>query len=202
MQLVRVAQHDDGQLVQFNLEDRQVGVGVGANHFGPGFAGVVQDDLDFVRAFNDVVVGQDVAAAAHNHATAQPGLCFTRPLVAKEKPEPRVIHLRILDGGLAGVDAHDGGRGDFCRRRETAYRAGCADSAWQGVGRGFDDGNTAQRDSFVQPLRLERGHHEISRHQNGDGLGKQEPGALHGSKIRLAGVKQGQTGAAMCVSKR
>ena len=69
-QRIGVAEHNDGQLVQFDLEDGQVGVGVGANYLGLGLAGVVKDDLDFIRAFDDVVVGQYVAAAAYDNAAA------------------------------------------------------------------------------------------------------------------------------------
>jgi hypothetical protein len=58
---IGVAQHDHGQLVEFDLEDGQVRVRVGANDLGLGPAAVVEDHLDLVCAFHNVIVGEDVA---------------------------------------------------------------------------------------------------------------------------------------------
>ena len=64
LQRVGVAQRDDRQAVQRDLEDGQVGVGVGADHLAARLAAVVEDDLDIVGALDHVVVGEDVAVGA------------------------------------------------------------------------------------------------------------------------------------------
>jgi hypothetical protein len=85
-----------------------------------GLARVVEDDLDLVGAFDHVVVGQDVAAGADDHAAAQAALRFVGALVAEEKLEPRVFGVRVFGGGLAGVDADDGRGSDLGGRGKTA----------------------------------------------------------------------------------
>jgi hypothetical protein len=68
---VGVAQHDDGQLVQRDLQNGQIAVRIGANHLGPRGAAVVEHHLDFVGTFHHVVIGQDVAGLADDDTTAQ-----------------------------------------------------------------------------------------------------------------------------------
>ena len=69
---VRVAQHDHRQLVHFDLEDGQVGLGVGADGAGACAAAVREGDVDFVGALDHVVVGQNVTVLADDDAAAQP----------------------------------------------------------------------------------------------------------------------------------
>jgi len=70
-----------------------------------------------------MVIGQDVTAAAHDHAAAKPRLRITGILITKEKAKPRVVHLRVFDSRFAGVNAHHSRRSYFCRGCKTAHRA-------------------------------------------------------------------------------
>jgi hypothetical protein len=97
LQLVGVAQREGGQTVQLDLEHGQIGVGVGADHLRAGAAAVIELHLDRVGALDHMVVGQDVAVGADDHAAAQTGL---RPAVAvgcfaKEEAKPRVAAMRV-----------------------------------------------------------------------------------------------------------
>ena len=105
---IGVAQHDHGQLVEFDLEDGQVRVRVGANDLGLGPAAVVEDHLDLVCAFHNVIVGEDVAGGTDDDATAQ-ALLGLVALVAEKEAEPRITAARVPFGRLAGVDADHGG---------------------------------------------------------------------------------------------
>ena len=124
LQGVGVAQHDHGQLVELDLEHRQVGVGVGADHLAARVAAVVERDVDLVGAFHHVVVGEDVAVGADDHAAAQADLRLVGALVAEEEAEPRVVAARIAPRRLAGVDADHRRRGLLGRGAQAAGRDG------------------------------------------------------------------------------
>ena len=75
---VTVAELHEGQrFVTFNLQQGDIGLGVGANQFGiQGFARI-ELDLDFVGPFDDVIVGHDIAIFG-NHETRSQGLAPAR----------------------------------------------------------------------------------------------------------------------------
>ena len=191
--LVRVAQHDHGQFVEFDLEDRKVGVRVGADHGGAGTPAVGERDLNFVGAFDHMVVGEDVAIGADDHAAAQPGLGLAA-LVAKEELEPRIVAARVPHF-LAGVDADHGRR----RLAGSAAEAARCRLGQRGGG-GLDQRNARARahGAALEPVGLQCGNNEIGRNEHGDGLGKKQPEAFHGIG-RLA--KKGQY-AALCMAGR
>ena len=99
---------DRGQLLQLDLEHREVGLGIGADHARRHLARVGERDFDLVHRLDHVVVGEDVALLADDHARAQ-ALAALRPgidLLAEEVAEQRVVHERMaraLDF-LAGED--------------------------------------------------------------------------------------------------
>jgi hypothetical protein len=78
-----------------DLEDRQVVLGVGADHLALVLAAVGEVDQHLVRFFHDVVVGQDVAPGVDDGAGARPALLGNR------LQEP-------VDGHRFGGDVHHG----------------------------------------------------------------------------------------------
>ncbi len=70
LQSFHLAQDDGGQFGQVNFEQSQIRFGVCANHFGHGGAAIVQGDFNGLCAFNDMVVGKDIALCTDNHTTA------------------------------------------------------------------------------------------------------------------------------------
>ena len=56
------------------------------------------DDLDFVGGFDHVVVGEDVAAGADDHARAQAGALFSRSSSPKKRRS-----IGSFSGGLRGT---------------------------------------------------------------------------------------------------
>ena len=61
LQTFHLAQHDGGQFGQVNFQQSQIRFGICANHFGHGGSTIVQDNFNGFCAFNDMVVGQDIA---------------------------------------------------------------------------------------------------------------------------------------------
>ena len=165
LQGVGAAQHDHRKAVQVDLEHGQVGIGVCANDFGPGMTAIVQNDFDFVGTLNHMVVGQDVAAGADDHATAQADLGLV-VLFAKEKLEPGVAAVGMLARCLAGIDTDHRGRGFLRGQPEAArwHRSGVA-------GRRLQHRHPARAPiAQAAPVWLERADHKISRQQNSDSL--------------------------------
>ena len=126
-----------------------------------------------------MVVGQHKAGRADDDAAAQTGLRLIA-LVAKKESKPRFVTLGILLCRLAGVDAHDRGRGlergqpETARRDRSGYCRRCLD---QGHSAGY-------RGTFTEPLRLERADHEIRSEQYCCSLGKQQPKSFHTPNCR------------------
>ena len=103
LQRVGVAEGDHRQLVELDLEHREVGVGVGADHLACARAAVVERDLDVVGALDHVVVGEEVAVGQTITPRAEADLALLRHLprpVAEEEAEPRVVGARPLRRAL------------------------------------------------------------------------------------------------------
>jgi hypothetical protein len=121
LQLVRVADRDSRQVLGVDLDQRDVGPLVGADHLGRELALVRQFHLDFVRTVDDVRVGHDIAVGGDDEARTR-GLrelrlrpaARQRPEAAEEFVERIVLgQLRLVAGAAAHplrhVDRHDGG---------------------------------------------------------------------------------------------
>ena len=108
LKLVRIAPHNDGQLIEFDFEHGQIGIGVGANHLRLGAAAIVQNDFNLIGALDHMVVGQHIALGADDHPTAHAPLGRS-VLVAIKKLEPRVFGMWVGTGGAGGADADHGG---------------------------------------------------------------------------------------------
>ena len=163
---IGVAQHNDGQPVEPDFQHRQIGVGIGANHLGDGLAAIIQHHFDFVRTFNNVVIGQDVTTAADDHATSQTCLRLAA-LFTKKEFEPRVVAAWVAFGVFAGVDADHRGCSFLCSFTETANRRRCTG----GARRSLDHTDSARTwDHFAQPFGLESGHYKPEGQQHGGGL--------------------------------
>ena len=57
-----------GRFDAVDLEHRQIGFGIAADHARVDHAAVVQHDSDFLGALDHVIVGDDIAVGAHDHA--------------------------------------------------------------------------------------------------------------------------------------
>jgi hypothetical protein len=116
------------QIVSRNLQHRDIGLWVGADQLGAALAAVVQRDLDFLRIFDDVVVGDDETARGRNAEYAadvskEAGegaftFVYAAPVAAIwfSQPSSRVIALHI-----AG-NANDGNGADLAACRGTNFR--------------------------------------------------------------------------------
>src|SRR5215831_6315567 len=121
--LIRVAESDHREILELDLQYRQVALGVRADQLRSALAAVVQSDLDLVRRFDHVMVGENVTLRAYDDARTQAGgaLALSVELVAEKAPEHRVVHERMAPHLLAGEDVDHGGHG-FSGR--WAVRAG------------------------------------------------------------------------------
>ena len=98
LQVLGLAQHDDRQFVELDLEQGQVGVRVCADDLGCSASTVGQGDFDVVGVFDHMVVGEDVALGADDDAAAQPLLWRFIFAIAIEEAEPRVVLVILLGG--------------------------------------------------------------------------------------------------------
>ena len=122
-----------------------------------------------------MVVGQDVAAVAHDHAAAyaRGGLFAIRIGCAMKKAVPGGSQLGSAPAPLAGVDAHHRLR---CQVRRCAKTAHGHLVRWGGGGLQQSHRPAAAR---CQPGGLESQNNKISRQNHRGGLGKQQPKTLH-----------------------
>ncbi len=175
-----VPERDGRQRVEVDLEHRQIALGVGADLRGPHVAAVEQRDPDLVGAFDDVVVGEDVAVLAHDHAGAQAGLqapARGAELLAEEAPEQRVVHERgdPLGDHLGAVDV-DHRRGRPLHGVGVGQRHGSARSRLVGRGaRGLAQLHHGPR--LLEHARRDEEHDESSGQPGRDRL-KEEAGEV------------------------
>ena len=104
-----------------------------------------------------MVVGEDISAAADNHATTQATLGLVA-LVPIEESEPRVARVGILARGFAGGDAD---------HRSRCFLGGSAQTPIRNVpdgrgGRFKQRYRTGTYNHMPQPLGLECGHYKIA----------------------------------------
>ena len=113
--VVGAADGDRRQVFQIDLQHREVGFRVAADHAGQGFTAVLERDHDLVGAAGHVVVGQDVAFRAHDHAGTEARLhaLLLGRVVAEKAAELRVFKQRMvrLVDDFGGVQVHHRRRG-------------------------------------------------------------------------------------------
>ena len=87
-----------GRFGSVDLDHREIGLGIGADHLGGRLAAVGQRDLDFIGRFDHVVVGQDVAFRADDHAGAEAELLLflLAEAVAEKFAEERIVQERVF----------------------------------------------------------------------------------------------------------
>ena len=108
-------------------------LGIGADQLRARAAAVAERDLDVVGAFDDVIVGEQVAGGRDDHARAEADLALLGRLagaVAEEEAEHRIVVARPLRDA-AGGDADDRRRGPLggigvARRRRAGADQGDA----------------------------------------------------------------------------
>ena len=97
-------EHGTLRILHFGLGE--IGIGIGADDFGRTFSAISESHFDLVGSFDDMVVGQNIAIRADDHARSQTGraLWFTIEAVAKKTAEQGVVHERTVRCGdfLAG----------------------------------------------------------------------------------------------------
>ena len=109
LQCVGVAQHNDRQAVQVDLQNCQVSVRIGPDHRGRRAAAVVEDNLDLIGTLHHMVVGQDITVGTDDYPAAQTDLRLIA-LIAKKELKPGIIVAQISLGCFAGVDTDHRGR--------------------------------------------------------------------------------------------
>ena len=114
LRTVELRQRDRWQVLQVDLHDGEIGLGIGADQFASTLAPVGKRDFDFVGRLNHVIVGQDITIGADDHAGAKAELPFVRrAVIAKEAAEEGIVieRARRLLCGLGREDVHDGRHG-------------------------------------------------------------------------------------------
>ena len=104
-----------------DLQHREIGARIGQQHLGPEFALVRQGHGDLVAAFHHMVVGDDQAVGAHDHAGAQALLHALAHFRRAEQLAEQRIAEEGVDLGLhhrLGIDIDHGGRDALDHRRE------------------------------------------------------------------------------------
>ena len=121
------------KLGQVDLEDREVGFRITADHPGQGLAAILERHDDLLGIGCNVIVGQQVALGAHDDCRAEARLHAPLPwqVVVEKALEQRVfgqrrLLLRLLDD-LGGIEIGNG----WCRR---SYRIGIRIGALLGAG--------------------------------------------------------------------
>ena len=99
--LVRVADGEGVQVLRVDLQHREVARRIGADDLGVERALVRELDADAIRAFDDVVVGQDVAVGRGDDAGAEPGLPRRALLRSLEAASEELAEHRIV--GQPGI---------------------------------------------------------------------------------------------------
>ena len=130
----------------------------------------------------------DVSANALQQAQQRIHDDLLTALDAFSIPEPlkSAVHHAVMLGGkrvrpaLCYATAHLNPNNNAAAVRRAAVAAGHG-LGGRCAGRRLEQGNGATHGRApVQPFRLEGGNNEIGSHHNGDGLGKQQPEAVHG----------------------
>ena len=105
-QVVGVAHEDHRQICLFDFQERDVRVRVCTYQRSRVFAFVVEDNLDLVRAVNDVVVGDDITVLGDDHTRTGRLLRRHLALLSRTaKEELKEVHL--LRGNLIAVGRLD-----------------------------------------------------------------------------------------------
>ena len=93
MDRLRVAELDGGQILSVgDFEEGDVAERVRANEFNVFIArAVVEDDSDVPGAFDDVLVGQDIAVGGNNHtgAGSRAGLALAKEIASADFSDDR-----------------------------------------------------------------------------------------------------------------
>ena len=121
---------DDRQLLEVNLEYREIGLGIAADDIGLGHAPVAQRHLDGVGAADDVVIGEDVTLIAHDDAGAKAAfdLLARRDELVAPAPEKLAEHGIVEERVWAHRDQLGGIDVDH-RRRGLLHRDGVGGGA-------------------------------------------------------------------------
>ncbi len=123
LDLGRVAELGEGGGLGFDLDQGDVGLGVGPDDLGRIFVSLDGEDLDLLGVLDDVVVGQDVAVGADEEARSLHGrLEFLGPLArAAEEALPEVVAGHVVRHAHHGLPLDllafdlDHGRSDLVR---------------------------------------------------------------------------------------
>jgi len=149
-------------------------------------AAVAERNLDVVGAFDDVIVGEQVAGGRDDHARAEADLTLLGRLagsVAEEEAEHRIVVARPLRDA-AGGDADDRRRGPLgrigvARRRRAGADQGDALHRRRQRHGGRGCGSDGRLRAALEPRRLERRDDEQQRDRDRHRLREEEPSLAH-----------------------
>ena len=165
--VVRAADSDRRQVFQVDLEDGEVGFRVAADDAGEGFTTVLQRHDDLIGAAGNVVVGEDVAFRAHDHAGTEARFhtLLLRRVITEEAAELRILKQRMV----RLVDDFGGVQVDH-RRRRDGHRVGIGHRALLHAGglRGLLQVDVEARQP--DPLRVTLNNQQSDKH-----TGQQRP---------------------------
>ena len=137
-QRVGIAELQRDEIVRLDLEQRDVGAGIGADELRGELPAVLQGDQDLAGIADDVMVRDHVALLrVDDHAGAGARLGLTALGHVEVAPEERILEERVLRFPAARQhgDVHDGRRHALEQRRERGDLAVDGDRRNAGVGR-------------------------------------------------------------------
>jgi hypothetical protein len=188
-QAVRHAKSDGRQFGGIDLQDSQIGFRIAADDFGRQRAVVRQRNLDLVCALHHMMVGQNVAIGADDHARAQVGNLLRARIesFAEEMPENRIVHERTAGAAhlFLGKNVDHG--------RDRAFG-----SFREGIGRNsgspaynLANGQTIGPQAWLpaQQIGFEQGQDKQHGQQDSDALGEQQPVFTH-NFLQTKGIKE------------
>ena len=117
--LIRTVQLDFRQILQGDLQQRQVGLRIRADHPGGSIPAVAQRHQDLVGVPDHVITGEDIAVVGDDHTGTQAGQGALPARLFHEAVEQRILGNGAGGDDLRGVDIHH-------RRRRPVDRAGVA----------------------------------------------------------------------------
>src|SRR5205823_7959776 len=105
LNILTISHGNRGEICGGHFEDRDVGGRIASNDFGGGLAlAVGQANLNFVSAFDYVIIAEDVTISGHNYARAEALLLAHAGMAggwlvvfihAEEAAEERIVEERV-----------------------------------------------------------------------------------------------------------
>jgi len=162
LDFVGISEFRNRQVLGVDLEDGDIRIRIRADHLGVELAFVAQLDLQLLGALDHVIVGQDVAVVAHDHARTQALLTILAPGSGKaEEPVEKLVAEGRHRPGAGPSRLQDAHGGDMNHRRADLLR-NARESLTQVLGSG--DGRSAtdrDQERHREPAKQSAPHHNV-----------------------------------------